>query len=79
VKKDLTLKDRIYKCQECGIEMDRDFNAIINIDKQLPIVHRKVTPVKITAMDLGATLVNLTSIVEAGNKHQINLVMSRFE
>jgi hypothetical protein len=35
--------------------------------------------VKITAMDLGARLVNLTSIVEAGNKHQINLVMSRFE
>ena len=79
VKKDLTLKDRIYKCQKCGIEIDRDFNASINIDNQLPIVHRKVTPVKITAMDLGARLLDLTSIVEAGNKHQINLIMSRFE
>ena len=46
VKKDLTLKERIYKCKKCGIKLDRDFNASINIHNQLPIVHRKVTPVE---------------------------------
>jgi putative transposase len=30
IKEDLTLKDRIYKC-DCGFEMDRDLNASINI------------------------------------------------
>jgi putative transposase len=79
VKKDLTLKERIYKCEKCGIELDRDFNAGINIHNQLPIVHRKVTPVKITAMDLEASLFNLTSIVEAGSKHQKYLMISKFE
>lgn len=32
IKQDLTLSDRIYKCNECGHEMDRDLNAAINID-----------------------------------------------
>ena len=31
VKKDLKLKDRIYKCNNCGLEIDRDKNASINI------------------------------------------------
>ena len=30
-KQDLKLKDRIYKCDKCGLEMDRDFNASINL------------------------------------------------
>ena len=31
VKKDLKLKDRIYKCESCGIVIDRDLNASINL------------------------------------------------
>ena len=31
VKKDLQLKDRIYKCIECGLDIDRDLNAAINL------------------------------------------------
>ncbi|BAO04894.1 transposase [Clostridium botulinum B str. Osaka05] len=31
VKKDLKLKDRIYVCPECGLEIDRDKNASINL------------------------------------------------
>ena len=27
----LSLNDRVYKCQECGTEIDRDTNAAINI------------------------------------------------
>ncbi|MCT4507769.1 MAG: transposase [Tepidibacter sp.] len=30
-KKDLKLKDRVYKC-ECGLEIDRDLNASINLE-----------------------------------------------
>ena len=30
-KKDLTLDDRIYVCDECGLKIDRDLNAAINL------------------------------------------------
>ena len=33
VKKELQLKDRIYKCPECGNEEDRDLNAALNLAK----------------------------------------------
>lgn len=32
-KEDLTLSDRIFKCENCGIEIDRDLNAAINIKR----------------------------------------------
>jgi putative transposase len=31
--KDLTLQDRQYHCDACGIAMDRDINAAINIKR----------------------------------------------
>ena len=31
IKKDLLLKDRIYKCKECGLTIDRDYNASLNL------------------------------------------------
>ena len=31
VKKDLTLKDRVFVCENCGIVIDRDYNASLNI------------------------------------------------
>ena len=31
IKRDLQLKDRVYKCSECGTEIDRDLNAAINL------------------------------------------------
>lgn len=30
-KFDLNLSDRLYKCFHCGLELDRDLNASINI------------------------------------------------
>lgn len=30
-KEDLKLSDRVFKCENCGLEIDRDFNASINI------------------------------------------------
>ena len=32
-KDDLTLSDRVFKCENCGIEIDRDLNAAINIER----------------------------------------------
>jgi len=34
IKKDLTLKDRVYICESCGIIIDRDTNASLNIEKE---------------------------------------------
>ena len=34
IKPDLTLSDRWYACDHCGMEMDRDLNAAINIKHQ---------------------------------------------
>ena len=34
IKKDLKLSNRIYKCCNCGLEMDRDYNASINLEKE---------------------------------------------
>lgn len=31
IKKDLKLKDRFYRCTKCGLEIDRDKNASINL------------------------------------------------
>ena len=34
VKDDLTLKDRTYRCPSCGLVIDRDFNASINLKNE---------------------------------------------
>ena len=31
IKTDLKLSDRIYRCDKCGLEIDRDFNASLNL------------------------------------------------
>ena len=31
LKSDLKLSDRVYRCKECGLEIDRDKNASINL------------------------------------------------
>lgn len=33
VKRDLKLSERIYKCDICGLKIDRDYNAAINLSK----------------------------------------------
>jgi putative transposase len=35
IKTDLKLSDRIFKCNNCGFEVERDFNASINLEKQV--------------------------------------------
>ena len=33
IKTDLKLKDRTYICSECGLQIDRDFNAALNLER----------------------------------------------
>ena len=35
INKELTLKDRVYKCKQCGIILDRDLNAAINLENYI--------------------------------------------
>ena len=71
VKEDLTLKDRIYVCNACGLRIDRDYNASLNlyslIEKQLGLVQPEVTPADLTAL-LDDLAINhlITSKVETG-------------
>jgi putative transposase len=46
IKKDLTLSDRVYKC-DCGLEIDRDWNASINI-KNLGLIDLNISTVGTT-------------------------------
>ena len=52
VKPDLTLNEREYHCAYCGLVIDRDLNAAINLEQllypwsELPRVPREVTPVE---------------------------------
>lgn len=36
IKKELSLSERVYKCEKCGFEMDRDLNAAINLSLYIP-------------------------------------------
>ena len=55
----MNLYDRIYECVHCGLVIDRDLNAAINIEKEgVPTVRRESTP----ADTLAATLAEYNSI-----------------
>lgn len=71
IKADLTLKDRVYICDECGLECDRDYNASINlyalISKQIGQVLPEFTPADLTALQDDLAINSLvTSKVETG-------------
>ena len=34
INKELKLSDRIYECPQCGMVLDRDYNASINIKRE---------------------------------------------
>uniref|UniRef100_UPI001F2E41AA transposase n=1 Tax=Helicobacter labacensis TaxID=2316079 RepID=UPI001F2E41AA len=68
VKTTLKLSDRVYQCEACGVVVDRDFNASVNLVKHL--VGR--APTEFTPADITALLADLsknqlvTSMVETG-------------
>lgn len=64
IKKDLTLKDRVYFC-DCGNKKDRDFNASLNINK-IGRAPTEFTPVEITALQNKVFPYFVSSIRESG-------------
>lgn len=76
IKKDLTLKDRTYRCEACGLVIDRDYNASLNLlsqlkqDKSVRSIRPEFTPADLTALvsDLEINQI-LTSKVETGIHH----------
>ena len=49
IKSDISLSDRVYHCDNCGYESDRDIhsaNNMIIMFKQIPTEHRKFKPVE---------------------------------
>lgn len=64
INNELTLKDRTYLCSKCGLEIDRDYNASLNLIQVVGRIYPEFTPVDLTAL---LNLNNLvTSKVEAG-------------
>lgn len=72
------MKDRIYKCNECGISIDRDYNASLNLLTQLKQKIGKVlaefTPMDLTAMQYDLAINQIaTSKVEIGIQQKLYL------
>jgi putative transposase len=72
IKDDLKLSDRIYSC-ECGLEIDRDLNASINLKnyylKSLRSARSESTPVDMKALVSFSNKENETVVVEAGTNY----------
>lgn len=62
------MSDRVYKCS-CGLEIDRDLNAAINLAKNYILSARQEsTPVEIEALVTCSNTSNETLVAEAGTK-----------
>jgi len=58
IKKDLTLKDRMYKCSFCGLVIDRDYNASLNILREgLKILKQNCRDDKVSLLNIQMKLV----------------------
>lgn len=71
IKKELNLSERVYQCGYCNAELDRDYNAALNlahlIEKQIGQVLPEFTPADLTAMQADLAVNRLvTSKVETG-------------
>lgn len=71
IKETLTLKERIYECENCGLKIDRDYNASLNLYKIIPQkigqVLPEFTPADLTALQYDLAINNIaTSKVETG-------------
>jgi len=58
IKKDLTLKDREYQCSFCGLKIDRDYNAALNILREgLRISKKNCRDDKVSLLNIQMKLV----------------------
>jgi putative transposase len=66
IKHDLKLSDRIYHCDTCGLTMDRDLNAAINIRNMGLVKIGRGTP-EFTPVEIGALPAMVTPVAETGS------------
>jgi len=72
-KKDLKLSDRVYKCENCGLEIDRDLNSSINLSRAgtyeilVPMAGRELKPPE--------CYTNSSSFDEAGHNERGTLLV----
>ena len=66
VKDDLKLSDRIFHCNACGLDIDRDLNAAINIYRLGMIKVGRGTP-EFTPVEIRALPARASQIEEAGS------------
>ena len=66
VKEDLKLSDRIFHCNACGLDIDRDLNAAMNIYRLGMIKVGRGTP-EFTPVEIRALPTRATQIEEAGS------------
>lgn len=70
-KKDLNLSDRVFKCISCGLKLDRDLNAALNLENLL--IRQAVaefTSREMTALKEYSSDIPLTSTCEWESKRQ---------
>lgn len=66
VKDDLKPSDRIFHCSDCGLDIDRDLNAAINIHRLGMMEVGRGTP-EVMPVEIGALPAMATPVVEAGS------------
>ena len=66
IKHDLKLSDRIYHCNACGLIIDRDMNAAINIRNAGLNAVGRGTP-ELTPVEIGALPAMVTPVAETGS------------
>ena len=82
IKKDLTLKDRIYQCEACDLVIDRDYNASLNLlsqieqDKSVRLIRPEFTPADLAALvsDLEINQI-ITSKVETEIHNNVRMMI----
>ena len=78
INPNLKLSDRVYRCPQCGLEIDRDLNAAINLMNYGRVSSTRThTPVERGNVDDRSLLPKKHPLVEAGTQ-QINLHLVRF-
>ncbi len=60
-KKDLRLNDRVFKCDACGAELDRDYNAAINLMRYEVHEHESQSRGVVTPLDPAERYTNSSS------------------
>ncbi len=66
VKENLKLSDRMFRCDRCGLEIDRDLNAAINIRNRGIAKVGRGTP-EFTPVEIGSLPARATPVAEAGS------------